>query len=272
MSDSFAIEIAGYPVRVESDNAEIVSSLLQRYCSFLSKREPILTVEVHSSKVNRQPMLFDVPVLFHKDGLTITHERYRGQIDLRASKAIISVESISPADDIEYFLRMVYSLMFFEKGGMLFHSAAIVRENHAHLFFGLSGSGKTTAARLSENYLVLNDDLVALIDCGTHWQVFGTPFWNPSQVEPSARSAPLYMLLRLVQDQKVYLEPLSPAQGMAEMITSVPLINADPSRTHELVTRCQSLMVSVPVYRLHFRKDNSFWNAIIEADEIVKFS
>jgi hypothetical protein len=80
------------------------------------------------------------------------------------------------------------------------------------------------------------------------------------------------MLLRLVQDQKVYLEPLSPAQGMAEMITSVPLINADPSRTHELVTRCQSLMVSVPVYRLHFRKDNSFWNAIIEADEIVKFS
>ena len=269
MPYGFTLEIAGFPVRVDADDADIVNSLQQRYESFLSDGVPILGVEIHTRKVNRPPNLFDVPVQFHQQGLTFAHKRYQGQIDLQASKAIVSVESFSPADDIEYFLRMVYSLLIFENRGVLFHSAAIVRNNHAHLFFGLSGSGKTTAARLSENYLVLNDDLVALVDCDTHWQVFGTPFWNPSQVEPSASSAPLCMLLRLVQDPQVYLEPLSPAQGMAEMITSIPLINADPSRTHELVKRCRSLMDSVPVYRLHFRKDNSFWNVIAEANDIL---
>jgi len=268
MADSFTLEIAGYPVRIESDDEMVIDNLQQRYRPFLSESKPIHVVEVHSRKVNLPPNLFDVPVQFHHHGLTFANKRYQGQIDLYASEAILSVQSFSPADDIEYFLRMVYSLLIFENGGMLFHSAAIVRENHAHVFFGLSGSGKTTAARFSENYLVLNDDLVALLDCDTHWQVFGTPFWNPSQVKPSASSAPLRMLLRLVQDQQVYLEPLSPAQGMAEMITSVPLINADPSRTHELIKRCQSLMYSVPVYRLHFRKDNTFWKVIADANDI----
>ena len=268
MADSFTLEIAGYPVRVEGDDAEVMDNLQQRYRSFLSGSKPIHIVEVHSRKIKFPPNLFDVPVQFHHHGLTLANKRYQGQIDLQTSKATLSVESFSPADDIEYFLRMVYSLLIFQEGGVLFHSAAIVRENHAHLFFGHSGSGKTTAARLSDNYLVLNDDLVALVDCDTHWQVFGTPFWNPSQVEPSASSAPLRMLLRLVQDQQVYLEPLSSAQGMAEMITSIPLINADPTRTNELVRRCKSVMDSVPLYRLHFRKDNSFWNVIAEASDI----
>jgi hypothetical protein len=266
MADSFTLEIAGFPVRVEGDDAEVMYSLRQRYRSFLCERKPIHVVEVHSRKVNLPPKLFDVPVQFPHNGLTFEHKQYQGQIDLRASEAILSVESFSLADDIEYFLRMVYSLLIFERGGMLFHSAAIVRENQAYLFFGLSGSGKTTAARLSADYLVLNDDLVALVDCDTHWQVFGTPFWNPSQVKPSARSAPLHMLLRLVQDHQVYVEPLSAAQGMAEMITSIPLINADPSRTHELVQRCRAVMNSVPIFRLHFRKDNTFWKVIAEAN------
>ena len=269
MADSFTLEIAGYPVRVECDDAKVMYNLQQRYRSFLSLNQPLHVVEFHTRKVNRPPNLFDIPVQFHNDGLSLATKRYKGQIDLQASQAILSVESFSPADDIEYFLRMVYSLLIFERGGMLFHSAAIVRENHAYLFFGLSGSGKTTAARLSGDYLVLNDDLVALIDCDTHWQVFGTPFWNPSQAKPSASSAPLHMLLRLVQDQQVYVEPLTPAQGMAEMITSVPLINANPSRTPELVSRCQKLMESVPVYRLHFRKDNTFWKVITDANDIV---
>ena len=66
-------------------------------------------------------------------------------------------------EEVEYFLRVIYALLVFQAGGLLFHAAGIVRDGQCYLFFGHSGSGKTTVARLSSTDLVLNDDLVVLI-------------------------------------------------------------------------------------------------------------
>ena len=60
------------------------------------------------------------------------------------------------------FLRVTYALLLIRHGGFLFHSAGMIRNGCGYLFYGHSGSGKTTVSRLSQNHVtLLSDDLVA---------------------------------------------------------------------------------------------------------------
>jgi hypothetical protein len=133
------------------------------------------------------------------------------------------------------------------------------------VFFGHSGSGKTTVARLSSDAVVLNDDLLLLMPSEHRqgWTVYSTPFWNPTQVSPAGSlSAPLADMFRLVQDQTVYQEEMEPGQALAELVTSVPVIPADPTRLVSLLERGNRLVSSVPIFKLHFLPDASFWDVI----------
>jgi hypothetical protein len=91
---------------------------------------------------------------------------------------------------------------------------------------------------------------------------YATPFWNPTQVTPTNQGAPVIGLYRLVQDKEVYLEPMGPGEGLAELVSNVPVIPDDPSRGEALLQRCAELIKVVPVNRLHFLPDSSFWEVV----------
>ena len=59
---------------------------------------------------------------------------------------------------------------------------------------------------------------------------------------------------------------MSAAAAVAAMISSCPVVNGDPARAPELMARCRQIVRAVPVQRLHFRKDPSFWD-VLEVDE-----
>jgi len=163
---------------------------------------------------------------------------------------------------------VAYALLVFEVGGLMFHTAGIVRKGKAHLFFGHSGSGKTTVSRVSDTDTILNDDLLILLPqpgkdpANFKWMAYSTPFWNPTQVQPTRESAPVVGIYRLVQDRDVFLEPMGSGQALAEMISNIPVIPDDPARGTELLNRGTTFLKEVPAYRLHFLPDNSFWDVI----------
>ncbi len=110
---------------------------------------------------------------------------------------------------------------------------------------------------------MLNDDLVFLQPGPSGWTVYSSPFFNPTQVAPQEnRHGPLTAMFHLVQDQVVYLEKTSPGQALAEIVANVPVISTNVQQTFELLSRCQTLLADIPSFRLHFRKDDSFWELI----------
>ncbi len=170
------------------------------------------------------------------------------------------------AAEVDYALRVAAALLAFEAGGLLFHGAGVLTHPSGsqkgptvQLFFGPSGSGKTTTAGFAPPGQVLNDDLVVLLPDS---RVYATPFTNPSQVRPNPLCGVLGGLYRLVKDDVVFAQPLRPALALAVLLGCVPVISADPQRAAALVGRVETLLQSVPVYDLHFRRDPSFWAAL----------
>lgn len=168
------------------------------------------------------------------------------------------------------FLRVVYSTLALKKGGFLLHSAAVVRKGKAYLLFGPSGSGKTTASSLSiqddASSRVLSDDLILILpgdEPGAGPVAVSSPFRGWFAELPEAQeSFPVAGFYRLVQDQRVFLEPLSAARGISEVIGSLPFVTDRAEYGESILTAVSQALAGAPAYRLHFLKDPSFWEVL----------
>ncbi len=253
--------VAGIRVRVVCADYSLIDVLKVRYRHFIV--EPgTAAYDVHFALDSKSPPQTYISPAFAYEEHRIIFDLpgYSGIID-RDDSASLQIASETPTNGVDYFLRVVFALLSYKSGGLMIHAAGIVRNARAFLFFGHSGSGKTTVARNSGNDLVLSDDLIILMPEDTHWRAYGSPFTNPTQIQPTQESAPVAALLRLVHSPKVYLEPLEGAAAVAELVSSVPVMNSSPAPP---LDRCRQILLSVPAYRLHLRPDPSFWSVIEE--------
>ena len=271
-STSCTLTIADLPLTISAD-AALIAALLKRYAAFLQPDQPAasdqrVAFNARIERVGYTPRATDDrPLVFHASSAHFTAPDYSGDIDLAQQRAVLTLNSAAPVEDADYFIRTIYALRLFEAGGLLFHAAGLVRHERGYLFFGHSGSGKTTVSRLSPEASVLNDDLIALLPDAGQWHMHATPFSNPTQVAlqhapTSPRSAIVSGAYRLIQDQRVYVEELLPALAVAEIVASSPIVCADPARTLDLIMRARQLHAAVPIRHLHFLPDDSFWKVV----------
>lgn len=255
------LEIAGLRVRIDGLTEDLHAVLTVRFRDFLKEDgRGAFTVHIHHD--------LESPAFTHASpGFTFDEGRvffdlpgYVGFID-PARAAGLRIASNTPAVGVDYFLRIVIALLAYQAGGLMVHGAGIVRGDRAFLFFGRSGSGKSTVARNSPADLVLNDDLVVLVPGNGGWCAHGTPFTNPTQTPPSPDSAPLSALLQLVHSPRVYAIPLRGGQAVAALLASVPVLNSSPAPPFD---RCRDILATVPAYTLHLLPDASFW-PVVEA-------
>ena len=109
------------------------------------------------------PAPADWPFTFDEGVLRFTAPHCTGAIDARRLAAQVAITAPHPFEPIDYCVRAALALLAFEAGGLLFHAAGLARRGHGYGFFGYSGSGKTTVARVSTDAIILNDDLVVLL-------------------------------------------------------------------------------------------------------------
>lgn len=188
---------------------------------------------------------------------------FRGRILPTSREAELRYHPAADSGDIAYFIRTVFALAAFDQQKLLFHAAGIVHREKAYTFFGQSGSGKTTASRLSKGKPVLSDDLLLLSPDVNGIDVWATPFGR--RRHPDHSVAPLRALLRLLQAPEDRVISMPPSEALAALVANSPVINADVARVPELMGWWSQILSRVPVYRLYFRKADTFWE-VIDAD------
>ena len=166
----------------------------------------------------------------------------------------------------ENVLRVVVAYHLLGQGGVLLHSAAVVDDAGAHVFFGPSGAGKTTIARLgiATNRSVLSDDMNALRVTAQGVVVEKLPFagdigQTQVTVEGSYR---VRDLCRLEKGEIPELRAMREAPAVAALLECAPFVNRNPYRYEELVARLEVLNGWLPVRVLTFTLDNRFWDLL----------
>ncbi len=253
------LSIAGIGIEVTSSSQNLLRSMARHYAAFCGTAPGAVKLAITWKNETRVEAPFQPEIHFSKQEIRFQAANCLGIYAPAAGAARLEFDSAHSFEFVEYFLRVITAVRAYEKGGFLFHGAGILHNGLGVIFFGPSGSGKTTVSRLSQADQVLNDDLVLLLPADGRWMVHSTPFWNPTQVKPQPVEMPLNGLFRLVQDKRVFCEKPSLGRALAEVTSNIPVLCTDPQRGPELMNRAQRILETVPVYRLHFLPDLSFW-------------
>jgi len=166
----------------------------------------------------------------------------------------------------ENYFRWLVANLLVERGGFVFHSAGVVRDGSAYLFFGHSGAGKSTVCENSPGSGILSDDLVLVFPvAGEGYRACAAPFFG---VMPQENKEPgsfhLKGCYRLRKSGEVRKRQLTKAQAFGLIVPSCPNIICGKRRNELLYPTVRKFLDSVQVYELFFKKDGTFWDAVLD--------
>lgn len=269
IANELTISIADLAIALEFENldASARAKITERYTGFsVPTASPKYHISIRSERGNEFIPIspgdpWRIRTLKHHNRIDFESHFEKGWVDCASQRGELVIRPHS--GNIENFLRVLYAWLCIEHGSLLLHACGIIRDQRGYVFFGPSGNGKTTTARLSSPYTVLSDDLVIIKKYQGRFIVCGTPFRGDLPEAPRTnQSAELAGVFALTKDSRHFLAPLAPAEAVARLAQCVPFVMSQPENAMRVTDICMDLVNRVPVRMLHFQRDTSFWEII----------
>ncbi len=259
------LEIGGVRVVIRCDDETYLDLIRDRYEGFQQPSADAPHPHSFDLNITVQPDLLpgseatptveatDDGYRIHRRDFQVTYEVAAQTVTGSVARSMYSFDSM---------LRVFFTLIFLDMDGALIHGSSIVEAGRAYLFYGVSGSGKTTTTILSAPRVILSDELTLVRKVDGEYRAFGTPFWGELQKNGENVSAPLAKLLLLKQDPEVYLVEQTPREALKRLMPCILFFAHEPNLVNRVVDRVADLVQTVSTAALHFRLDNTFWNVV----------
>jgi hypothetical protein len=262
------VRIADVGVALATADAALSAALEQHYTGFRAETAaPELRIRVEPApslrskapvpELEGQPWLDVTP---NYGGFRIRRLDFDGEIDfergtgeLRCWPRVLAVDG---------FLRVCFSLLIIRSGGLLLHAASVVSGGRGHAFTGPSGAGKTTVCRLAGPRTILTDETTIVRPNGGGFLVHGNPF--PGELGRFGPNAafPLASVNLLVKDTAARISTLPPDEAVGALLANTFLHTRGSELAARALDNACAIAGAVPVRRLRFAPEPSFWEVI----------
>ncbi|MBI5878715.1 MAG: hypothetical protein HZB53_13780 [Chloroflexi bacterium] len=261
------IEIAGIRVALQIEDELLSARVLSRYVAFAAPAAGAAyvvraVVRPDAGMPPRADRVWRVDTESSGDRLTYRSLHDEGWMDWRRAAGQIELR---PGADIENYLRVLCAYHSARSGGVMLHASGVALGERASVFFGQSGSGKSTVAHLSldAGLTVLGDDIVIIGRRDGRFVAHGVPFRGSNPRSPQAAvSAPLAGLFKLVKARNHSVVPMTHPATVARLVQCVPFVMNDPLVSTQVISTCRDLVLQIPAGELRFRMDAGFWSVI----------
>lgn len=258
--EGFYTRIGEHVIHILSDSNQLVCFFGKGFRECVNPNiQPDLTLHLISDYgvpfVN-----FDVRITRFTDHIEFCRADYLIRVDRDYKRAYVFVH-----DELALkhaLINLYSSFIVYHHWGLLIHSSCVIEKGQAHIFAGQSGAGKSTAARLSYPRELLSDEaaIVKIDTKGTN--VFDSPFRSEEVSHGFNESRPLASIQLLVQARQNQRIRLSKSDALLHLIDKVFYWPHSSDETSRIIGFLKILVNAVPVYELHFKKNNTFWELI----------
>lgn len=145
------------------------------------------------------------------------------------------------------------------RDGLPLHASLVEKDGFGVIFLGPSGMGKSTQAKLWEQYLgadFLIGDRPGLRKIGGKWYGFGMP-WDGKDAIHRQVSVPVRVLIWLEQAKENRITPMNPVQAMSVMLKQAMMPVWDDAAMDGATTLMGELAREVPMYHLRCLPDEA---------------
>lgn len=253
--EDISVSIGGVAIELRGLAASLAEAAQERYREFLP--------EFHGGKFvgpARARLWVDCAQAEPMAGVEFHYRLNSCVLEMQGTQARFS--GMQNVYELDSLLRILLSQVLVEQSGFLSHAATVEHDGRAYIFMGRSGAGKSTVASLSPAQNVFTDE-ISLVRCrGEEWRAHGTPFWGEFRADGKNRSAPLAGIYALVQAKQNRAETLTRKRAIAELLGNAVFFSQERAQREMLLETFSRLAAEVPVARLEFRKDATFWDLV----------
>jgi hypothetical protein len=271
------IVLGGLELFLEGLDSDLADRLRERFGVYLTDHpvsEQPLLVQVYKGEkeyfIDPPPQAELNPVMIRCDGDRVRYMGYRvaGWFDTLggSGQLVLARGEYEPPDRaVENYIRAAVAWRAASMGGALVHSAGAVLNGRGYLFFGPSGAGKSTLSDCNTRAEIISDDLTLVLpDSEGCLELVGAPFQKTYEGrELMTGRYPLVAGFRLVQDTVASVRKVHRVQVFGELVGNFPFVAEAYKDRPDLFESMETAFRNTPLYHLHFRKDDSYWDAIL---------
>jgi hypothetical protein len=256
----FYIKITDHKLKISLPENDFLPFLSERFSFFNEQgNKPDLSISI--TKGYGVPFKdYDVKIIQKETTLLYQRKDYLIEVDENFTRAMISAYDELA---LKHALMNLYSAFILHNNwGLLLHSSCVIEGERAHIFAGHSGAGKSTAARLSVPRELLSDEATLIKITDNSITVYDSPFRSELEKGNHNKCVPLssvQLLSQAVQNKRIQLKQSDAFMQLMDKVFYWPHKEDEVARVLELL---KVLVKKIPVYELHFQKNNTFWELI----------
>jgi hypothetical protein len=274
------IELGALRIEIEGLGDELATALERRYGPYSVRARGGAGALCVRLALEDRDYFIDPPgkaelnrVILNCDGDRVRYMGYRlaGWFDTSGGQGVVLLArgDFEPAPSaLENYVRAAVAWQAASRGGALIHAASAVWNGRGYLFYGESGAGKSTLSAANTRARVVSDDLsLVLPGHDGKLELVGSPFRGTYEGgDPVVGAFPLAAGFRIIKDRNADVRPVSRSRAMAELVGNLPFVAESFATRPDLFAGVQQAFAELPLAHLHFARDDTYWDAIEQAD------